>query len=97
MSNRLVGGGSPTHNRGRRHLSPLAQEILVRLTNGQSIKAIASALGTTRDIVDGRARTIYRHFRVKGVAQLVHAAIREGWITHPAEQAGNNGYSERSC
>ncbi len=72
------------HGPRRPHLSPLAQEILVRLTDGQTTKAIASALGVTRDIVDGRVRTIYRRFRVKGVAKLVHAAIREGWIAHPA-------------
>ena len=77
-------------DRGRPHLSPLAQAILVRLMDGQTTKAIACALGTTRDIVDGRVRTIYLRFRVKGVAQLVHAAIREGWIDHPAEQAGNS-------
>jgi len=79
--------GSFAHDRGEAQLSTLAQKILVRLTDGQTIKSIASDLGMTRDVVDGQVRTIYRRFRVKGVAQLVHAAIREGWITHPAEQS----------
>ena len=83
MSNSFVGAGSFTHDRERPQLSSLAQEILVRLTDGQTVKSIASDLGLTRDVVDGRVRTIYRRFRVKGVAQLVHAAIREGWIMHP--------------
>jgi len=68
------------HDRGKPELSPLAAEILVRVTDGQTIKAIASDLGTTRDVVDYRLRTIYRQLRVKGVAQLVHAAISKGWI-----------------
>lgn len=67
-----------------RQLSPFSQQILARVTDGQKIKAIASDLGTTRDVVDGQIRRIYQHFRVRGVAQLVQAAIREGWIEHPA-------------
>jgi DNA-binding CsgD family transcriptional regulator len=65
-------------------LSPLSQQILVLVTNGKKIKTIASELGMTRDVVDGQLRRIYRHFRVKGIALLVQAAIREGWIEHPA-------------
>ena len=84
MTNNFVDTGSNKHDPGRPRLCPLSQEILVRLTDGQTIKAIASAMGSTRDKVDGRVRTIYRRFRVKGVARLVHAAIREGWIAHPA-------------
>jgi DNA-binding CsgD family transcriptional regulator len=67
-------------------LSPLSQQILVRVTDGKTIKTIASELGTTRDVVDGQMRRIYQHFRVKGIALLVHAAIREGWIQHPAAE-----------
>ena len=65
------------------HLSPLSQHILVSVTNGKKIKTIASELGTTRDVVDGQIRRIYRYFRVRGIALLVHAAIREGLIEHP--------------
>ncbi len=67
-------------------LSALSQQILVRVTNGEKIRKIASELGTTRDVVDGHLRRIYQHFRVKGIAQLVRAAIREGWIDHPAAE-----------
>ena len=75
-------------------LSALTQQILVRVTNGEKIKKIASELGTTRDVVDGRLRRIYRHFRVRGIAQLVRAAIREGWIEHPsAEGPGQHGWA----
>jgi len=84
MSNNSVGTGSFTNRGGKPQLSALAQEILVRLTEGQRVKSIASDLGMTRDVIDGRVRAIYRRFRVKGVAKLVHAAIREGWIAHPA-------------
>jgi len=87
MFNSFDGAGSFTHDRGDAQLSTLAQEILVRLTDGQPIKSIASDLGMTRDVIDGQVRKLYLHFRVKGVAQLVHAAIRDGWITHPAEQS----------
>jgi DNA-binding NarL/FixJ family response regulator len=66
-------------------LSPLSQQILVSITSGKTIKTIASELGTTRDVVDGQIRRIYQHFRVRGIALLVHAAIREGWIEHPQE------------
>ena len=86
MSNNLVGAGPLVDDPETPYLSPLAQEILVRLTDGQRVKTIACALDTTRDIVDGQVRRIYRRFRVKGVAQLVHAAIREGWISHPFGQ-----------
>jgi DNA-binding CsgD family transcriptional regulator len=65
-------------------LSPLSQEVLVRITDGKKITTIASELGTTRHVVDGQMRRIYRHFGVRGIALLVHAAIREGWIEHPA-------------
>jgi DNA-binding NarL/FixJ family response regulator len=71
-------------------LSPLSQKILVRFTNGEKIKTIASELGTTRDVVDGQLRRIYQHFRVKGIALLVHAAIREGWIKCPAVAPKSN-------
>ena len=64
-------------------LSAFSQQILVRVTDGKKIRTIASELGTTRNVVDGQLRRIYQHFRVKGVAQLVQAAIREGWIEHP--------------
>jgi DNA-binding CsgD family transcriptional regulator len=64
-------------------LSSFAQQILVRVTSGQKVKTIASELGTTRDVVDGQLRQIYKYFRVRGIALLVHAAIREGWIEHP--------------
>ena len=87
MANHLLGAGSLVDDPGTPYLSPLAQEILVRLTDGQRVKAIACALDMTRDIVDGQVSVIYRRFRVKGIAKLVHAAIREGWITHPAAQA----------
>ena len=76
-------------------LSPFSQEILVRVTNGQKLKAIASELGTTRDVVDGQMRRIYRHFRVRGIAQLVHAAIREGWIEHPAAEIPQKQHFEQ--
>jgi DNA-binding CsgD family transcriptional regulator len=66
-------------------LSPLSKEILVRVTDGQSVKVIASDLGMTRDKVDWQVRVIYRYFGVRGIAQLVHAAIREGLISCPAE------------
>jgi DNA-binding NarL/FixJ family response regulator len=69
------------------HLPALSRQILVRVTNGEKVKKIASELGTTRDVVDGQIRRIYQHFRVRGIAQLVHAAIREGWIEHPAENS----------
>ena len=68
----------------QQELSPFSQQILLRVTNGVRIKAIASDLGTTRDVVDWQIRRMYQHFRVRGVAQLVQAAIREGWIEHPA-------------
>jgi DNA-binding CsgD family transcriptional regulator len=84
MSGRYLGSGSLMNDRGRPYLSSLAQEILFRVTEGQTVKVIASNLGTSRDKVDWQMRLIYRRFRVKGVAQLVHAAIREGWIEHPA-------------
>ena len=84
MSKFVLRSGPLIHRRKTPLLCPLAQEILVRLTDGQTIKAIASALGTTRDGIDARVRTMYRRFRVRGVAQLVHAAIREGWIADPA-------------
>ena len=87
MSNSFVGAGWLTRDPGKPQLSALAQEILVRVTDGQTTKTIASALGTTRHTVDWQMRTLYRRFRVKGIALLVHAAIRGGWITHPAEQA----------
>ena len=64
-------------------LSALSQQILVRVTNGQKVKTIASELGTTRDVVNGQIRRFYEHFRVRGIAMLVHAAIREGWIENP--------------
>jgi len=86
MSNTFINSKPVVNDRSKPHLSPLAQEILVRLTDGQTTKTIASELGVTRDIVDGRVRRIYRRFGVKGVARLVHAAIREGWIAHPAVQ-----------
>jgi DNA-binding CsgD family transcriptional regulator len=66
-------------------LSPLSKEILVRVTDGQSVKVIASDLGMTRDKVDWQVRVIYRYFGVRGIAQLVHAAIREGLISYPAQ------------
>ena len=65
-------------------LSRLSHQVLVSFTDGKKIEAIASELGTTRHVVDGHLRRIYRHFRVRGIARLVHAAIREGWIEHPA-------------
>ena len=68
--------------RGRR-LSSLAQDILIRLTDGHTLNTIACDLGRTRDVVDWQVRRLYLHFRVKGVALLVHAAIRDGWIEHP--------------
>jgi DNA-binding NarL/FixJ family response regulator len=55
---KFFGAGSLIHDRGKPQLSALAQEILVRLTDGQTIKAIASDLGTTRAKVDWRVRTI---------------------------------------
>ena len=82
MSNSFVGASSLMHDRERPQLCSLAQEILVRLTDGQTVKSIAYDLGLTRDVVEGRVRSIYRRFRVEGVDQLVHAAIREGWIMH---------------
>ena len=84
MSNYFINSKPVVKDRPKTHLSPLAQEILVRLTDGQTTKTIASELGVTRDIVDGRVRRIYRRFGVKGVARLVHVVIREGWIAHPA-------------
>ena len=67
-------------------LSAFARQILVRVTNGEKVKVIASELGTTRDVVNGQIRSIYQQFRVRGLAQLVHAAIRQSWIEHPAEE-----------
>jgi DNA-binding CsgD family transcriptional regulator len=93
MSNSFIGAGPLTHDREKPHLSALAQEILVRVTDGQTTKTIASALGTTRHTVNWQVRTLYRRFRVNGVALLVHAAIRGGWITHPAEQAPWRGFT----
>jgi len=83
MSGRCLGSGSLTRVQARQ-LSSLAREILSRVTDGQTIRAIACDLGMTRDVVDWQVRTLYRHFGVKGVAQLVHAAIRDGWIEHPS-------------
>jgi len=73
------------HGNEESQLSPLSKEILVRVTDGQTVKVIASDLGMTRDKVDWQLRVIYRYFGVRGVAQLVHAAIREGLISYPAE------------
>jgi DNA-binding NarL/FixJ family response regulator len=78
-------------------LSSLSQQVLVRITDGKKIETIASELGTTRDIVDGQLRRIYRHFSVKGIALLVHAAIREGWIEHPAGTNAQRGSEEKSA
>jgi DNA-binding NarL/FixJ family response regulator len=87
MANNFVGERANTPDPDTRlKLSAATQEILLRLTDGQRVKKIASDLGVTRDAVDGRVRRLYRYFRVKGIAQLVHAAVRGGWITHPAEQ-----------
>jgi DNA-binding CsgD family transcriptional regulator len=86
MAKSSVGSGSAPHNSRRPELSALTQEVLVRLTDGQRVKEIASELGLTRDAVDGRVRRLYRIFRVKGVAHLVQAAVRGGWISHPAEE-----------
>jgi len=83
MAETCFGSVAFMDERGRRQLSSLAQEILVRLTDGQTTKTIACDLGMTRDVVDWQVRRLYLHFRVKGVAQLVHAAIRDGWIEHP--------------
>ena len=91
MSNCFIGAGSVTHDPAKPQLSARAEEILVRITEGQTTKTIASALGMTRHTVDWQVRTLYRHFRVKGVALLVHAAIRGGWITHPSDQAPGRG------
>jgi DNA-binding NarL/FixJ family response regulator len=86
MANNFVGERANTPEPDKPKLSAATQEILLRLTDGQRVKKIASDLGVTRDAVDGRVRRLYRYFRVKGIAQLVHAAVRGGWITHPAEQ-----------
>ena len=71
------------HGGGKLLLSPVAQHILLRVTDGQSREQIASNLGMTRDQIDWQVRRIYRHFNVSGIARLVHAAIRQGWIEHP--------------
>jgi DNA-binding NarL/FixJ family response regulator len=87
-NNNFVGTSSALMERqGRPALSTVTQKILVRLTDGQRVKEIASDLGVTRDVVDGRVRRLYRCFGVKGIAKLVHAAVRGGWISHPAKQA----------
>src|SRR5690349_22808889 len=83
MAGRDSGSGSFTDDGGNLQLSPVAQYILLRVTDGHKVKVIASELGMTRDQVNWQVRRIYRYFQVKGVARLVHAAIRHGWIAHP--------------
>jgi len=92
---KFFGAGSLIHDRGKPQLSELAQEILVRLTDGQTIKAICFRLGHHASQSGLASEDNLSAFRVKGVAELAHAAVREGWVTHPAGQAQAE-YSARS-
>jgi DNA-binding CsgD family transcriptional regulator len=83
MAKGYLASGQLINGRKEPQLSPLSKEILVRVTDGQPVKVIASDLGITRDKVDWQLRGIYRYFGVRGIAHLVHAAIREGLIAYP--------------
>ena len=85
MATGYMASGPFMNRREEPRLTPLSKEILVRITDGQTAKEVASDLGITPDKVEWQMRVMYRYFRVRGIALLVHAAIREGLIAHPAD------------
>jgi DNA-binding CsgD family transcriptional regulator len=89
MAKGYMDSGQLMNRREEPRLSPLSKEVLVRITDGHTAKDIASELGITPDKVEWQMRVMYRHFRVRGIALLVHAAIREGLIAHPADLERN--------
>jgi DNA-binding NarL/FixJ family response regulator len=66
--------------RTRRLLTPREREIVQRISEGQSNKEIAAALGISAKTVDSHRTNIMRRLQLRSVIDLVRYAIRETLI-----------------
>jgi DNA-binding CsgD family transcriptional regulator len=64
----------------RRSLTPRERQIVQRISEGQSNKEIAAALGISAKTVDSHRTNIMRRLDFRSVADLVRYAIRETLI-----------------
>jgi DNA-binding NarL/FixJ family response regulator len=64
----------------RRELTPREREIVQRVSEGQSNKEIAAALGISAKTVDSHRTNIMRRLQLRSVIELVRYAIRETLI-----------------
>jgi DNA-binding NarL/FixJ family response regulator len=71
---------SPAGRRTRRLLAPREREIVQRISEGQSNKEVAAALGISTKTVDSHRTNIMRRLGLHSVAELVRYAIRETLI-----------------
>jgi DNA-binding NarL/FixJ family response regulator len=63
---------------GPRHLSSREREILQRIADGQSTKAIASALGVSAKTIETHRRRLMQKLSLHSVAELTKYAVRAG-------------------
>ena len=69
-------------------LPPRQRQALACLLDGDGDKQIAARLGLTRNTINDYTKAIYRHFGVKGRAQLQARWIRRGDRRYAAVGAG---------
>jgi DNA-binding CsgD family transcriptional regulator len=60
-------------------LSPRAREVLRCLLEGDGDKQIAARLGLSTHTVNQYSKVVFRHFRVRGRAELLARWVRRGW------------------
>ena len=60
-------------------LPPRSRQVLWCLLEGDSDKQVATRLGISRLTVNAHTKAIYRHFGVRGRAELLARWIRRGW------------------
>jgi DNA-binding NarL/FixJ family response regulator len=71
---------APMNRPSRRLLTPREREIVQRISEGQSNKEIAAALGISAKTVDSHRTNIMRRLGLRSVIELVRYAIRETLI-----------------
>jgi DNA-binding NarL/FixJ family response regulator len=74
------GADASNGNLARRSLTPRERQIVQRISEGQSNKEIAAALGISAKTVDSHRTNIMRRLDFRSVADLVRYAIRETLI-----------------
>jgi DNA-binding NarL/FixJ family response regulator len=76
----LVGGMLASFDDPSPHdLPPRLRQVLCYLLEGNGDKQIASRMSLSVHTVNGYTKYIYRHFRVKGRAELLARWIQRGW------------------